>query len=105
MTKLAAALNFTTFLAAHGTGKTYYEDYDGITLGTAQYKSINQIKPDDSQAILSGGQVLCQTASSGNYLAELETTIWLEGWDHNVIDSEISHQFSLGLQFIIDLVN
>ena len=103
--ELADLSNFTTFLAAHGTGKTYYEDYDGLTLGTAQYKTMSQIKPDDTQPTLVGGLALCQTASSGNYLAELETTIWLEGWDHNVVDSEKSHQFNLGLQFIIDLVN
>ena len=103
--ELADLSNFTTFLAAHGAGRTYYQDYDGLTLGTAQYKSLAQIKPDDTKPKLEGGTPLCVTASSGNYLAELETTIWLEGWDHNVIDSEKSHQFNLGLQFVIDLIN
>ena len=97
--------NHSTFLARHRNGNTCYEDYSGLTLGKAYYKTLESIKPDDSSAILSGGRTLCTTASTGNCLAELETTIWLEGWDHEVVDSEISHKFNLGLQFQIDLVS
>ena len=50
--------------------------------------------------------MLCTTAdSAGKYLAELDTIIWLEGWDHVVIDKALSHKFNLGLQFQIDLVS
>ena len=103
---LADTDNYTTFLAAHGENNLCYTDYSGLTFETAQYKSINQIKPDDSQAALVGGNALCVTETSGtDHLAELEATIWLEGWDHNVIDEEKLHQFNLGLQFIIDIVS
>ena len=98
--------NHTTFLSTHGKGNTCYNSYAGITKGKAQYKTMHSIKPDDTKAQLEGGLPLCTTASeSGNYLAELDTTIWLEGWDHAVVDSKISHKFNLGLQFQIDLVS
>lgn len=98
--------NGSTFLAKHADGNNCYYNYSGLTLGKAYYRTVNSIKPDDSRAILSGGRVLCTTANSGgHYIAELETTIWLEGWDHAVIDKAISHKFNLGLQFQIDLVS
>ena len=96
----------TTFLSAHEQGKQCYANYDDITPGVQQYRTMAAIKPDDTHATLTGGEALCTTASAaGNYLAELEATIWLEGWDHAIVDTAISHQFNLGLQFQIDLVN
>ena len=103
---LADDENASTFLAKHPNGKTCYFDYSGLTLGKAYYKTLDSIKPDDSHTILSGGRVLCTTANStGNYIADLDTTIWLEGWDHAVIDEAVTHKFNLGLQFQIDLVS
>ncbi len=97
--------NRTTFLAAHKEGVTALMDYTGITKRYAEYKTLADIKPDDTQAELDGGQPLCVTGDeTGNYLAELDATIWLEGWDHAVVDNAISHKFNLGLQFQIDLV-
>lgn len=98
--------NHNTFLSTHGMGHTCYTDYAGINRGYAEYRTLASIKPNDSKAKLSGGVPLCTTsASSGNYLAELETTIWLEGWDHAVVDKAISHKFNLSMQFQIDLIN
>ena len=100
------ANNRNTFLAAHPVGEDRLVDYSGITKSYAEFKTLESIKPDDSQAKLTGGQALTATAGeSGNYLAELNTTIWLEGWDHAVIDNAVSHKFNLGLQFQIDLVS
>lgn len=102
---LADMTNRSTFLAKHCDGNVCYTDYSGITMGTAEYKVLNSIKPDDSHAILSGGRVLTTTSSSGNHVAELGITIWLEGWDHCVIDKAAFHQFNLSFQFQIDLLN
>ena len=102
---LADMMNHSTFLAKHYDGNTCYNDYSGITMGTAEYKVLNQIKPNDSHAILTGGMPLCQTSATGGHIAELGTTIWLEGWDHAVVDKAITHQFNLGFQFQIDLIN
>ena len=98
--------NSSTFLAKHGNGNTCYNTFGGLELGKAYYKTLASIKPNDNHAILTGGRVLTTTAaSSGNYIAELGATIWLEGWDHAIVDKAISHKFNLGLQFQIDLVN
>ena len=98
--------NRNTFLAAHMIGEDRLVDYTGITKSYAEFKTLETIKPDDTQAKLTGGQALTVTAGeSGNYLAELNTTIWLEGWDHAVIDNAVSHKFNLGLVFQIDLVS
>ena len=103
---LADDENTSTFLAKHVNGNNCYYGYEGLTLGKAYYRTVNSIKPNDANAILTGGRVLCTTAdSAGKYLAELDTIIWLEGWDHVVIDKALSHKFNLGLQFQIDLVN
>ena len=106
---LADMTKFTTFLAAHKQGTTTYpslEDVeDGFTKGKQVYKTMKAIAPDATSAVLSGGEPLCETAESGNHLAELETVIWMEGWDHSIIDQQNSHKFNLGLQFQIDLVS
>lgn len=98
--------NRTTFLAAHADGMTCYTNYSGITKGVAQYKTIKAIQPDATHAKLVGGESLCTTTDeSGNFIANLDLTIWLEGWDHEVVDTAISHKFELNLQFQIDLVS
>ena len=96
----------TTFYAKHKGGIQSYNDYDafnnGFTAKTADYLAFNSIRPEDDAGALSGGRVLCKTSNDDNALAFLDLTIWLEGWDFSVIDSEINHQFNLGLQFQIN---
>ena len=103
---LSDLTNRSTFLAMHGYGYSCYNSYTGLSLKQANYLTLADIKPTDVSGSLTGGRALTTTAAeSGNFLAELDTTIWLEGWDHNVIDSARSHKFELGLQFQIDLEN
>ena len=98
--------NSSTFLAMHGKGNTCFTDYSGLTFKKAYYKTLASVKPNDNHAVLTGGRVLTTTAgTSGNFIAELGTTIWLEGWDHSLVDKAQSQKFNLGLQFQIDLVN
>ena len=98
--------NETTFLAMHGYGNTCYNSYTGLNMKRANYLTLADVKPVDSSGVLTGGRALTTTAAdSGKFLAELGATIWLEGWDHNVIDNARSHKFELGLQFQIDLEN
>ena len=49
--------------------------------------------------------VLLQTILLIPVIGEFTTTIYLEGWDFNVIDEELSHQFNLGLTFEINSAN
>ena len=102
---IAKSTENSTFYAKHGRGKTCYTNYSGATLGTAQYKTLQTIAPHDVNGKLTGGTPVCVTANDANALADLNVTIWLEGWDHTVIDEELSHSFNLGLQFQINLVS
>lgn len=93
----------TTFLARHAPDSLCYNDYSGLTRRYAEYRTANSLKTTYSRGRLSGGLPMCVTGdASKHFLAELDTTIWLEGWDHAVIDREIKHEFNLGLTFEID---
>lgn len=94
----------TTFYAKHSSD-TYYYEPGTYTPKTAAYKSINDIKPIDSDtAILTGGVPVTTTSNDDeNPIADLDIYIWLEGWDHAVIDQEVSHSFSLDILFQINL--
>ena len=69
-----------------------YQNFD--TLGTLKAKDIH------NNGDLTDGKPVCQTSYSTG-IADLDLTIWLEGWDHNVVDKENQHSFNLGLQFMI----
>lgn len=94
----------SSFTAKHRAGYRFYENYDAFELGKAYYETMGEIAPrDDGTGSLSGGKVLCTTDYETN-IAEVSFTIYLEGFDHSVIDKEIHHAFNLGLQFKINRV-
>ena len=71
-----------------------------INAKTQQFDTVGSVKPTDFDGVLSEGKPLCATNLTDG-IADLELTIWLEGWDHNVIDEENTHSFNLDLQFQI----
>ncbi|MBR0294309.1 MAG: hypothetical protein IJQ67_00125 [Bacilli bacterium] len=100
----------TTFYAKHEKNMDVY-DYSysdfiaGIRPRYAEYKGVNDIYPIDDRGSLSGGIPACVTATdedNSKRNAYLDLTIWLEGWDHVVIDEEIDHAFNLNLKFQIN---
>lgn len=95
----------STFYSKHAYGKTCYADYSGLTLAKAYYKTLKSIAPTESGSSLSGGTPICVTSNDEKAIGEVSVTVWLEGWDHSVIDAEINHAFNLGLQFQINLVS
>lgn len=95
---------YNTFYAKHKVGNTGYLSYDGIDLPKAEYLGSNTIYPDDKSGKLTGGTVLSSTADDAYSIADLSMTIYLEGWDHSVIDKNIDYQFQLGLTFQINKV-
>ena len=95
----------STFVAEHLKGVKYY-DRTAITNcvpKTAKFETLETIKPVDSDGDLSGGTPLTRTGAVDG-LARLDVTIYLEGWDHSVIDTEIGHSFNLGLRFQVNRV-
>lgn len=93
-----------TFFAQHAQGIYGYEDYANITRGVAQYVTFNQVRPQESGGgSFSAGYPIAKTdAETGVGLCTL--TVWLEGWDHAIIDANIGAKFNLGLQFEINRV-
>ena len=98
----------TTFYAKHEGSMNIYNysasDFaTGIRPKKAQYVGKSSLFPiETAGGVLTGGIPLCTTASNVDHtrrIGYLDLSIWLEGWDHAVIDEEIGHAFFLGLQF------
>ena len=94
----------TTFLAKHKAGTKGYDATNKASFApkTTQYLSLSDIAPEDNNGQLSGGNPLCRTSTDQYKVGDVEMTIYLEGWDHSVINQEIGNGFNLGLQFQID---
>ena len=103
---------FNTFNSRHKEGVNYYtkEALSECGIKTAQYYSLNDIKPDRNAVTgeLSNptGNVvsICKTDATDNYLGRVNMMVYLEGWDFSVIDNEVGHLFDLGLTFEINKV-
>lgn len=95
----------TTFTAKHRGGNNVYTSLAGITPHKANFKSLSDIKPSvDSLGFLTGGEVVAVTSNTEAAIANLEATVYIEGWDHSVINQEQEHRFFLGLTFEINRV-
>ena len=93
----------TTFTAKHRAGTYRPANLTAVSPKYANYETIASIAPTDNNGDLSGGKPLCATDLTRG-IADLELTIWLEGWDHHVVDEENEHSFNLGLQFQINRI-
>ena len=93
----------STFLAKHKAGIDGYDSSDAndFVAKRTQYLSLADIAPEDHDGSLSGGVPLCHT-DENTKVGNVEMTIYLEGWDHSVINNEMGNDFNLGLQFQID---
>ena len=96
----------STFMAKHyatnnrGYTKTAFATY--IASAQAQYETLASILPTDDNGILSGGIPVTVTDDDEAGIAHLKATVYLEGWDHSVVDAAINSEFNLGLQFQVD---
>ena len=105
----------TTFTAKHYQNVNYYTQngLNNCGIKTADYKCLSDIVPERDEE--SGAFInvdpndplsVCKTAGSeDNYLARLNMTVYLEGWDFSVVDEELEHYFDLGLTFEINRVS
>lgn len=99
----------TTFLARHreGTfGFTSFLNVEGNDIRKkAEYMCLSQIKPTKNSAgDWEGGSPITTTADDDTGIGRCDMYIYLEGWDHSIVDSQIDTAFSLGLQFEINRV-
>ena len=110
--EVSSTAEYTTFYAKHKAGTKYLANYSAFSTaggnGLAEYRPFGAINPTAKDAYgnyTETSKAVCTTSSDARRLAELKTTIWLEGWDHAVIDQVISHSFNLGFTFSINMVN
>lgn len=90
----------STFTAAHRHHVYSYQSYDGIVFDQAKYLSLSTIQGNVNGAgVREGGKPVCTTDEAG--VGNVLLTVYLEGWDHSVIDSGIDRSFSLNLNFEI----
>ena len=89
-----------TFTAKYYKGTYHPENLAAISPKYQQYDTMHNIRPTDNDGILTNGKPIAATDLTTG-IADLELTIWLEGWDHNVVDQENQHSFNLDLQFQI----
>ena len=102
--------DYDTFTAKHRPGINYFESYENCVFKTAEYESLSTIKPikdEQSGALRNRDEQhpssVCKTkGEAGHFLGRVDMTVYLEGWDHNVIDQEYEHAFDLGLTFEIN---
>ena len=95
---------YNSFWAYHSEG-TILNSYAGYTLAEQYYYGFNQIAPErDStqQGRLINGMPVAKTQNNADALAYLTLTVWLEGWDHVVVDEAIGHFFNLGITFEVN---
>lgn len=100
----------TTFTAKHKANVDYFNNYNGINFKKAHYVSKNEVYP--TRDPITGdfkaedmAKAICKTDANDHYLARLDMTVYLEGWDFAVVDEEYEHMFDLGLTFEINKVS
>ena len=103
-----------SFTAAHPQGMRYFtkEKLAECGIKTASYKCLSDITPaTDGNGKLTNPDPdnpvsICKTAGNeDHYFARVNMTIYLEGWDFSVIDTELNHLFDIGLTFEINKVS
>ena len=102
--------DYDTFTAKHRPGINYFESYENCVFKTAEYESLSTIKPikDEQTGAMRNRDEqhptsVCKTkGEAGHFLGRVDMTVYLEGWDHSVIDQELGHYFDLGLTFEIN---
>lgn len=96
----------TTFTSRHYRGVKYFSDLSCITPHYANYLGYSTVYPQkNNQGDFVGNYAVCRTGGeTANYLGTFNMKIYLEGWDHSVIDSQLQNKFYLGLTFEINIV-
>ena len=98
----------TTFTSRHRRGVKYFTDLANcITPHYANYLGTDTVFPTKNNVTgnLESSYAVCKTGNAANhYLGTFNMKVYLEGWDHSVVDSQLQNKFYLGLQFEINIV-
>ena len=96
----------TTFTSRHYRGVRYFADLDCIEPHYAEYLGTDTVFPQkNAQGDFESDYAVCTTGNAAaHYLGLFNMKVYLEGWDHSVVDSQLQNKFYLGLTFEINIV-
>ena len=95
----------TTFTAMHMVDSRSITNYDSLVFDKAYYygKTAARPTPNGTTGLFEGGLPVTHVDDTTK-VGFTNLTIYLEGWDHSVIDQEAEYQFNLGITFEIDRI-
>ena len=95
----------STFYAKHHE-EAHVADLTNITFLTAEYYPFGEVRPNvrPNGDFYHGtnGVPIAHTAASGELIGYTTLTIYIEGWDHALVDKVEGCEFNLGLQFEVN---
>ena len=97
----------TTFTSRHAKDVKYFSNLDDCIIPEyANYLGTDTVFPQkNAQGEYEGNYAVCRTGNDAAHnLGLFKMKIYLEGWDHSVVDSQLQNKFYLGLQFEINIV-
>ena len=98
----------TTFTSRHYKGVKYFADLNScIVPHCANYLGTDTVYPTKNAQTgnFESNYAVCKTGGAADhYLGTFNMKIYLEGWDHSVVDSQLQNKFYLGLTFEINIV-
>ena len=107
MNHVADSSTITTFNGKHYPG-VLVPDIDAAEPKVQEHAGFGKVKP----SVSSNGQLYTDTTNGNGIPVALtsneskvgyaDVTVFVEGWDHSVIDQKVGYSFNLGLKFEID---
>ena len=94
----------STFYAKHYE-HTYCVDLEQVTPKVAEYQTFGTVKPlvDANGAYYAGATgIAIANTNSDDGVGYATFTIFIEGWDHAVVDKAAGYSFNLGLRFEVN---
>ena len=97
----------STFTSRHYKGVKYFDDLNCINPHYAQYLGTSTIFPQKNAQTgdFEGNYAVCRTGNAAaHYLGLFNMKIYIEGWDHSVVDAQLQNKLYLGLTLEINIV-
>ena len=99
----------STFYAKHFKGSRIITNINEITPKVAEYQTFGTVMPsvdtDTGDYVVGDTGIAITNTSSASGIGYANLTIFVEGWDHSVIDKAAGYNFDLDLKFEINKVN
>lgn len=93
----------STFYSKHNI-EAILPDYSRITPARVEYVPFGQVKPSvvDNQYVVGDTGIVIACTDSTDGVGYVTFTVYIEGWDHVVIDQAANYSFNLSLEFKVN---